>query len=59
MIVIVFRAVGIPCGTDFMIMRRDNNAPHFWDFVLDEKGKACKVESPNPPLRPATDLWNP
>lgn len=42
-----------------MIMRRDNNAPHFWNFVLDEKGKACEVESPNPPLRPATDLWNP
>ena len=32
----IFRAVGIPCGTDVMMMRGDNNAAHFWNFVLDK-----------------------
>ena len=55
----VCRSVGIACGTDVMVMRGDNNAPHFWNFVLDQEGKTYEVEYPNPPLRPAAELWNP
>lgn len=55
----VFRSVGIPCGTDFMIMRGDNNAAHYWNFVLDKDGKTYEVEFPNGPLKEATSLWNP
>lgn len=55
----VFRAVGIPCGTDVMMMRGDNNAAHFWNFVLDKNGNTYEVEFPNPPFKSATELWNP
>ena len=55
----VCRSVGIACGTDVMVMRGDNNVPHFWNFVLDQEGKTYEVEYPNPPLRPAAELWNP
>lgn len=32
----VFRAVGIPCGCDKMLMRGDKNVAHYWNFVVDE-----------------------
>lgn len=58
-VVYVFRALGVPCGIDYMVMRGDNNAPHFWNFVLDKDGKTYVVEFPNPPFKPAVELWNP
>lgn len=34
----IFRAVGIPCGCDYMPLRGDANVAHFWNFVLDKYG---------------------
>lgn len=58
-VVYVFRALGIPCGTDYMVMRGDNNAAHFWNFVLDKDENTYMVEFPNLPFKPAVELWNP
>ena len=34
----IFRAVGIPCGCDYMPLRGDANVAHYWNFVLDRYG---------------------
>ena len=34
----IFRAVGIPCGCDYMPLRGDANVYHSWNFVLDKNG---------------------
>ena len=34
----IFRAVGIPCGCDYMPLRGDANVAHYWNFVLDKEG---------------------
>ena len=39
MMAYICRALGIPCGIDFMPMRGDNNAPHSINFVEDIDGK--------------------
>ncbi|MBV3636196.1 MULTISPECIES: transglutaminase domain-containing protein [Bacteroides] len=31
----IYRALGIPSGCDEMLMRGDNNYPHYWNFVSD------------------------
>lgn len=36
----ILRAVGVPCGTDKMIIRGETNASHFWGFVLDKNKKS-------------------
>lgn len=38
----IFRAVGIPCGCDYMPLRGDANVAHFWNFVLDKYGEDRK-----------------
>lgn len=43
-VIYILRAVGIPCGTDKTIMRGDNNASHFWAFVLDKNRKTYVTE---------------
>lgn len=35
----IFRAVGIPCGCDYMPLRGDANVAHYWNFVLDKERK--------------------
>lgn len=37
-LIYIFRAVGIPCGCDFMPLRGDANVAHYWNFVLDKHG---------------------
>lgn len=34
----IFRAVGIPCGCDYMPLRGDANVAHYWNFVQDRHG---------------------
>lgn len=34
----IFRAVGLPCGCDYMPLRGDANVAHYWNFVLDKDG---------------------
>lgn len=43
-VIYILRSVGIPCGTDKTIMRGDNNASHFWAFVLDKNRKTYVTE---------------
>lgn len=34
----IFRALGIPCSIDMMLMRGDGNAPHYWNVTFDSSG---------------------
>lgn len=43
-VIYILRSIGIPCGTDKTIMRGDNNASHFWAFVLDKNRKTYVTE---------------
>lgn len=38
------RALGIPCHIDFMIVRGDNNANHFWISYKDKSGELHRQE---------------
>jgi len=42
----VFRAVGIPCGTDRMMQRGDTNAAHFWNFIVGRGRASYMTEFP-------------
>lgn len=55
----VLRAFGIPCGTDYMAMRGDNNGRHFWSFVLDKNGMTYYMDFPDTAFRQAVDLLDP
>lgn len=57
-VVYVMRALGIPCGVDFMPLRGDNNSPHSWNFILDKEGRSHMVEIPsaNPVVTSDTHL---
>lgn len=37
-LIYIFRAVGIPCGCDYMPLRGDANVAHYWNFVHDKYG---------------------
>ena len=37
-LIYIFRAVGIPCGCDYMPLRGDANVAHYWNFVQDKYG---------------------
>ena len=58
LLIYVFRSVGIPCGEDF-IVRGDNNANHFWNFVMSKSGKSFRMELSDSIFGPAEDLFNP
>lgn len=34
----VYRAVGLPCAKDIMLMRGNRNAPHSWNVMFDKRG---------------------
>lgn len=57
-VIYVFRAVGIPCGEDY-ITRGDNNANHFWNFVISKNGKVFRMELSDRIYSPAEDFTNP
>lgn len=42
----VLRALGIPCGIDWVVLLGDNNASHFWSFVLDKEGQTYIANLP-------------
>ena len=35
----VYRAVGLPCAKDIMLMRGNRNAPHSWNVMFDKEGR--------------------
>lgn len=47
----ISRALGIPCGLDYMPIVGDGNVGHFWNFFLDKEGSTSMVELPDPHLR--------
>lgn len=57
----VYRALGLPCAKDIMLMRGNRNAPHYWNSQFDKNGKSYyftlldnMVEPGNP-----EDYWDP
>lgn len=56
MLTYIFRAVGIPCGCDYMPLRGDGNVAHFWNFVLDEYGDSYYMYEGKTP-QPVRDYW--
>lgn len=40
----LFRALGIPAGTDKLLMRGNGNAPHSWGFTFDKAGNTYITE---------------
>lgn len=57
----VYRALGLPCAKDIMLMRGNRNAPHYWNSMFDKNGKSYyftlldnMVEPGNP-----EDYWDP
>ena len=40
------RAVGVPCGTDRVLMRGDCNSGHSWNFVLDSNRVSYSTDFP-------------
>lgn len=45
-LIYVLRALGIPCGVDRVILLGDNNASHFWSFMLDKEGQTYMTNLP-------------
>lgn len=52
----IFRAVGIPCGCDYMPLRGDANVAHFWNFTLDRYGDSHVVYNERQP-EPVRQFW--
>ncbi len=46
-LIYVCRALGIPCGTDQVLLRGDCNTGHFWNFTLDKTGMSYVTDFPN------------
>lgn len=53
----IMRAVGLPGGCDKMPMTGNYFLPHFWNYVLDEKGATyyCSMLFKTPEVLPADD----
>lgn len=52
----VCRALGIPCGTDRVIVRGDCNSAHSWSFSLDRNGNHYAADFPyRPTLKPCRE----
>lgn len=41
------RALGIPCGVDYVILWGDRVGRHFWNFTLDKAGNGYAADSPS------------
>ncbi len=57
----VFRALGLPCGEDKMIMRGDGNVPHCFNSVFDKNGVSyfCSLLYPGAKIEETNTYWNP
>ena len=56
MLTYIFRAVGIPCGCDYMPLRGDGNVAHFWNFTLDKYGESYYMYERQTP-QPVRDFF--
>lgn len=49
----IFRAVGLPCGCDYLPVRADGNVTHYWNCVFDKEG-ASYYMYPDEAITPVT-----
>ncbi len=56
MLIYIFRALGIPCGCDYMPLRGDGNVAHFWNFILDKNGESYYMYETGM-LEPVRKYW--
>lgn len=58
-LIYVFRALGIPCGRDFIFVRGDDNTGHEWNFVLDKDGNShyCSITYDSDKPEPVNIYW--
>lgn len=58
-LIYILRALGIPCGRDFMFVRGDSNTGHEWNFVLDKDGKSyyCSITYASDKPEPTNTYW--
>jgi len=54
----VFRSVGLPSTTDFVV-RGDNNANHLWNVLIGEEKKVYQIEMPGIQLMPVDEYKAP
>lgn len=57
----VFRALGLPCSEEIMLMRGNRNAPHYWNAVFDKKGDSyyCTLLDNMTEPKPLDTYWDP
>lgn len=58
-LIYICRALGIPCGRDYMVTRGDDNNGHEWNFILDKEGKSqfgC-ITYASRVMEPADTYW--
>lgn len=57
----VFRALGIPCTEEIMLVRGARNMSHYWNGVFDNDGNTyrCSVLDPTPELKETEGFWDP
>ncbi len=57
----VFRALGIPCSEEKMLIRGNGNVAHYWNAIFDKKGNTyyCSILDPTSELKDPTTMWDP
>nr|WP_302437650.1 discoidin domain-containing protein [Bacteroides intestinalis] len=57
----VFRALGLPCSEELMLMRGNGNVAHYWNAVFDKQGNSyyCSILDPTPELKHPDAMWDP
>ena len=57
----VLRSLAIPCGCDMMLVRGDNNVPHYWNYILDNDGQSWygSIGYADTEYKAPDTYWNP
>ena len=57
----VFRALGLPCSEEIMLIRGNGNVAHYWNAVFDKEGNSyyCSILDPTSELKDPTTMWDP
>lgn len=57
----VFRALGLPCSEEIMLIRGNKNVPHYWNAVFDKQGNSyyCSILDPTSELKKPDTMWDP
>lgn len=56
----VFRALGVPCTEEIMLIRGARNSAHYWNGVFDNDGNTyrCSILDPTPELKETVGFWD-